>query len=182
MSTKKVSSETLFEELLKKQLKNIENTKKLQYTDLKRISKYIDRSIFVENICSLWSGYVTNENNKNKGTYINFYFRKRKVALHRLLYINFIGELDADKYLKFTCQHKGKCCNIYHMEKFQYNNKKKDESDENIEKNINSDTNYEKENSKIFIKKKNNEKYIIKKEESSESQETINRGLYISFD
>jgi hypothetical protein len=109
-----------FKELMTKQIKNITVSKKLSYNDLKRIAKYITSSIFDENKCCLWTGYITNSNNKNKGTYINFYFRQKKVALHRLLYINFIGELSNDEYLKFSCINKGKCCNIHHMQKFQY--------------------------------------------------------------
>ena len=109
-----------FKELMSKQIKNVHTTKKLSYNDLKRIAKYISSSIFDENTCCLWNGYITNSNNKNKGTYINFYFRQKKVALHRLLYINFIGDLTNEEYLKFSCPNKGKCCNIHHMQKFHY--------------------------------------------------------------
>ena len=76
-------------EFINKQLKNVASDKKLCYTDLKRLCKYITASIFDENNCSLWNGYVTNEKNYLKGIYINFYFRGKKVALHRLLYTNF---------------------------------------------------------------------------------------------
>ena len=81
------------------------------------------------------------------GTYVNFYFRKKKVALHRLLYINFIGHLDDDEYLKFNCENKGKCCNVHHMNKFKYNtieqpndtdnntDKRNDNTHDHIEKN-----------------------------------------------
>lgn len=111
---------SILNELLSKQLKNISSDKKLQYADLKRISKYISTSVFDENQCCIWNGYVTNTNNMNKGIYINFFFRGNKVALHRLLYSNFIGELSPCEYLKFTCENKGKCCNILHLKKFQY--------------------------------------------------------------
>jgi hypothetical protein len=119
MSTEKDNNE-LLKELLSKQIKTVPQDKKLQYTDLKRICKYVTSSIFEENKCCLWNGYITNINNSNKGTYINFYFRNKKVALHRLLYINFVDELRDDEYLKFSCEHKGRCCNIYHLKKFQY--------------------------------------------------------------
>jgi hypothetical protein len=59
-------------------------------------------------------------NNLNKGRYVNFYFRRKKVALHRLLYVNFIGNLNDDEYLKFSCDNKGICCNIHHLKKFKY--------------------------------------------------------------
>ncbi len=110
----------ILKDLLDKQLKETPSKIKLQYNDLKRISKYINTSIFDETECCLWNGYVTNENKKNKGTYINFYFKNKKMALHRLLYINFIENLSDDEYLKFNCENKGRCCSISHMKKFMY--------------------------------------------------------------
>lgn len=110
-----------FKELLQNQLKKVPSSKKLQYNDIKRISKYIDNSIFDENNCCIWSGYVTNSKKRNKGMYINFYFNGKKVALHRLLYINYVDVLEQNEYLKFNCENKGRCCNIHHMKKFKYN-------------------------------------------------------------
>lgn len=110
----------LLNELTTKQLKNLPTNKRLQYTDLKRIAKYLNTSIFDENKCSIWDGYVTNMNNVPKGVYINFYFRHKKIALHRLLYNNFVEDLGDDEYVKFNCPNKGKCCNINHMTKYKY--------------------------------------------------------------
>lgn len=107
-------------EMIRNQLSDIEKTKRLQHTDFKRISKYLNQSIFLPSICTLWQGYVTDRREKNKGSYINFYFNKKKVALHRLLYINFLGNLADDEYVKFKCTNKGKCCNVYCLEKHQY--------------------------------------------------------------
>ena len=120
ISINQLDKNEIAKELMSKQLKKISQTKKLQFSDIKRICKHITTSIFDESICSIWDGYVTNMNNKNKGTYINFYFRGKKVALHRLLYTNFIEELNADEYLKYTCENCGKCCNIQHLKKFKY--------------------------------------------------------------
>ena len=111
----------IFKELVAKQKKDIPTNKKLQLSDIKRIARRISGSISDPNKCSIWSGYITNINNAAKGTYVNFYFRKKKVALHRLLYINFVGPLEDDEYLKFNCKNKGKCCNVHHMNKFKYN-------------------------------------------------------------
>ncbi len=108
-------------ELLTRQLKNVCSTKKLSYNDVKRISKFLSSSIFDKEKCSLWTGYVTNEKNQSKGTYINFYFNKKKIALHRLLYLNYLGDISNDEYIKFSCENKGKCCNINHMVKYSYN-------------------------------------------------------------
>lgn len=105
--------------LAKNQRKDVSTSKKLQYTDLKRIAKNLDTSIF-DDECSIWKGYITNAKNISKGVYINFYFRGKKYALHRLLYNNFIGELNDDEYIKFSCINKGKCCNVHHLVKYRY--------------------------------------------------------------
>lgn len=130
-------------ELIHNQLKTVPPNRRLVYKDLSRITKYINSSIFNEDECCIWNGYITNANNTKKGTYINFFFRNRKVALHRLLYENFIGSLSDDYYLKFSCENdenKGKCCNVNHMMKYKYNSnideeKEKSKSNENIENN-----------------------------------------------
>jgi hypothetical protein len=114
-------SNDFLKELLLRQLPNINISKKLTYNDIKRISKFIVSSIFDENECSIWNGYITNEKNQVKGTYINFYFNQKKIALHRLLYLNFIGDILNTEYIKFSCVNKGKCCNIHHMKKYSYN-------------------------------------------------------------
>jgi hypothetical protein len=119
-------------ELINKQLEDVPISKKLQYNDIKRMSKYISGNIFDENICSLWLGYITNVNNTDKGVYINFYFRGKKAILHRILYSNYVGPLNDNEYLKFTCPNKGKCCNVHHLKKFTYV-KKNDEETKNID-------------------------------------------------
>ena len=115
------NSNNILTELIKFQLKNIQSDKKLSYNDLVRISKYLNQTIF-NNECSLWNGYITTIKNDDKNSYINFYFNGRKYALHRLLYINYIGELLDSEYIKFNCPNKGKCCNINHI----YKNNKSD--------------------------------------------------------
>lgn len=110
----------ILNELIQKQLKNVDHDKKLNYNELKRLSKYINTTIFDETKCCMWNGYITNLNNPSKGVYINFYFRGKKPVLHRLLYANFVGQLNDDEYLKFICPNKGKCCNIKHLQKFNY--------------------------------------------------------------
>jgi len=102
-------------ELIQNQKKNI-TSKKLSYNDLKRISKYLLGSIFT-NDCSIWNGYITIVKNDDKNAYINFFYNGKKYALHRLLYINFIGDLGDNEYIKFKCNNKGKCCNINHFYK-----------------------------------------------------------------
>lgn len=110
------NSNNILTELIKFQLKIIQTDRKLSYNDLVRISKYLNQSIF-KNECSLWNGYITTIKNDDKNSYINFYFNGRKYALHRLLYLNYVGELLDSEYIKFNCPNKGKCCNINHIYK-----------------------------------------------------------------
>ena len=120
-----VDSSMLLKQLINKQIKTIPSNKKLSYSDLKRIVKYIDTSIFNNDDCCMWKGYVTNSkpDKNHKGSYVNFYFKRKKVALHRLLYGNFKEDIDDSDYLKYTCDNKGSCCNINHMVKFVYSTK-----------------------------------------------------------
>ena len=111
-----LSNNDILIELINNQLKTLPNDKKLLYNDLKRICKYIKTSIFTDE-CSLWYGYITIIKNDEKKSYINFYYAGKKYALHRLLYINFKGDLSDSEYIKFNCCNKGKCCNINHFYK-----------------------------------------------------------------
>ena len=104
---------TILDEMAKKQIKNIDIDKTLSYRDFSRIVKNINTSIFSPTSCCIWTGYVTNVWN-HKSTFINFYFKKKKVALHRLLYNNFIGPICDTEYIKFSCNNKGRCCNVLH--------------------------------------------------------------------
>lgn len=115
---------TIFQELILKQRQDCDIDKKLTLMDIKRVSKNISTSIFDVSQCSIWNGYITNKKN-SKTCYINFYFRQQKVALHRLLYENYVDNLDTDQYIKFTCPHKGKCCNINHMKTITKDKNKK---------------------------------------------------------
>jgi hypothetical protein len=108
--------------LIKNQRSNIPFDKKLSYTDLKRISKYLNASIFNNDECVLWSGYITTIKHDENKSYINFYYNGKKFALHRLLYINYINDLNDSEYIKFNCCNKGKCCNINHFYKVKNDN------------------------------------------------------------
>ena len=131
----------ILKKLVKRQLKNINPEFKLSNSDLNRISNNLPDDIFSTDCC-IWKGYITNNNN-NRAKYINFYFNKKKIALHRLLYINFKGELKKNEYIKYSCNNKGKCCNINHIKKV--NNEKK-----------NNNKNNKVENKQKFIKNKSN--------------------------
>jgi len=119
-------------DLLNRQLKDVPVEKKLRYTDLKLLCSYVKSIFFDENNCCIWEGYITNSKNESKGIYINFYYMGKKAALHRLLYLNFVGHLDDDEYLKFICPNKGKCCNIHHLQKFKYVTKNEKEKNSKL--------------------------------------------------
>lgn len=177
----------IFNELMKKQRKDVPTDKKLHYNDIKRICKYINNSIFDDDICCLWCGYVTNVNSGNKGTYINFYFGGKKVALHRLLYINFVGPLSPDEYLKFNCDNKGICCNVNHLKKFKY--QKKPDGEENSENAIHTEG--DEDTGVIILKKKVvKEKPKIKSDKEDNKVKVVNKNcdnnakknLFVDFD
>ena len=151
----KLSKKKLLErerELKSKQLPDIPLSKKLRPSDIHRIVQHTDASIFNEEKCAMWTGYITNLKNKRKGNYINFYFRdKKKVALHRLLYANFKENINSRDYIKYSCHNKGKCCNINHMVKFEYNSNEKDESDDDFDSDDIDDVSEDDMNFKIVI-------------------------------
>ena len=105
---------TILDEMTKKQIKNIDEDKTLSYRDMSRIVKNINTSIFSPTSCCIWTGYVTNVWN-HRSTFINFYFKKKKVALHRLLFNNFVESISDTEYIKFSCNNRGRCCNVLHF-------------------------------------------------------------------
>tara|TARA_B100001248_G_scaffold170318_1_gene129024 strand:+ start:15285 stop:15737 length:453 start_codon:yes stop_codon:yes gene_type:complete len=118
-------NDDIYLELIQKQRKECKDSKKLNLSELKRISKNLDTSIFSEDSCSIWTGYITNNTSDVKPSYINFYFRNKKIALHRLLYENYIDNLDKNQYLKYNCKNKGICCNVNHIEVVNSNKNEK---------------------------------------------------------
>lgn len=154
----------IFQELIQNQRKNLSADKKLNLSDLKRISSYLNKSIFTEDECSLWDGYVTEI--KNSSAFVNFFFNGKKQALHRLLYYNFINDINDNEYLKFTCCNKGKCCCINHLVLVKEKNKE-DKNETEINK-------YEEKESEL--NKRNNKKIKIIKKEDNKKEESIDKG------
>ena len=149
-----VSKNKLLIELINKQRANVDPSKKLDIKDLHRICKNLNCSIFSsDHNCCLWCGYVTNISNSNT-KYINFFFKKKKYALHRLLYENFIGDISKSEYLRFTCDNKGVCCNLNHIKKIGKDNKNNEiENSEVSEKDIVIEESYKKSTKKKLFKK-----------------------------
>lgn len=160
-----VSKNKLLIELINKQRADVDSAKKLDIKDLHRICKNLNGSVFAsDNNCCLWCGYVTNISNSNT-KYINFFFKKKKYALHRLLYENFIGDINKSEYLRFTCDNKGVCCNLNHIKKIGKDNKKSESEKSDVsekEKDIVIE-----ETSKKKTKKKSFKKNISTKEDSN---------------
>ena len=141
-----VSKNKLLIELINNQRSDVDSSKKLDIKDLHRICKNLNSSIFSkDDKCCTWCGYVTNISNSNT-RYINFFFKKKKFALHRLLYENFIGNIDKSEYLRFTCENKGVCCNLNHITKIG----KKIDKYENISNEYNQPNEFKKD---IVLKK-----------------------------
>lgn len=129
--------------MLNRQLKNVQLTKKFTYKDIMRIVKHIEKSIFGKQCC-IWKGFIANEK-PNKSPYINFYFREKKLALHRLLYSNYVNTLSSNEYIKYSCKNKGKCCTLNHMIKYEKeDNDNNDDNEDNEEDGV--DEKYNKNN------------------------------------
>lgn len=53
--------------------------------------------------------------------------------------MNYVGTLLDNEYLKFSCDNKGKCCNIHHMKKYTYNalkNNTEQKNDDDVNNNV----------------------------------------------
>ena len=119
--------------LIKNQIKDIPLDKKLNYNDIQRISNNLSDDIFSDKCC-IWNGSIINNNSNKKNCYISFFFKNKKVSLHRLLYMNYVDNLNDNEYIKYTCNNKGKCCTLNHFKKitkFDDNNNNNDNTNDN---------------------------------------------------
>lgn len=121
-------------ELCVKQRKHDNEKYQLEINDLTRFLKHIETSIFNTDECVIWSGSLTKCNN-GKSQYVNYYLNKRKLALHRILYINFVDDLEHNQYLKYVCNNPGLCCNIKHFIKVNDNEMNDNKYNTNVESN-----------------------------------------------
>lgn len=112
--------EILLNEMIQKQLPNVPKNWKLTRKDMNRMLEKIKVSIFDPVKCSIWDEANFEKKKRKKGSYINFYFNTGKIALHRLLYSNFIELLQQNEYVKYLCNNKGNCCNVNHLVKRVY--------------------------------------------------------------
>ena len=166
----KISKNKILVELINNQLDDIENKKRLDVKSLQRISRNIEGSLFGDE-CIIWQGYITYIESTNVH-YVNFFFNGKKHALHRLLYLNFIGEVKSNEYLKYSCPNKGKCCNINHI--YKINSKKTLDLKKNTsEKSESIDTENSEDCKKLVSKKSIDNKKSNKK---SGNLDVVNNG------
>jgi hypothetical protein len=126
----------IIDKLYEKQLDNVDPKYHLNEKDIVRLSTYIGSDPFAEKDCCEWKGAISNSSHQSK--YINFWFNKKKQALHRILYLNYRGELPKNKYLRFNCKNtkmKGICCNINHLELINKNEEDVNKNEEDVNKN-----------------------------------------------
>ena len=146
-----MNKEDIIKKLFDYQIKNIDSKYCLNSKDIIRFASYISSDPFSETECCKWKGAISKSSHHSK--YINFWFNKKKQALHRILYLNYKGELPKNKYLRFSCPNanmRGICCNINHLELI------------NKEDDIDSDT--EKQNQDVKKVKKKTKKAIRESE------------------
>lgn len=110
-------------ELVRNQLLDVPEENRLRLTDMERLAKFSDGHSYFDPVRStLFVGYVNK--NRPQDTCITFFFRKKKVALHRLLFQNYLGELTFRHYVRHLCGHRYSCVNILHLRRNDYVNKK----------------------------------------------------------
>ena len=78
--------------------------------------------------------------------------------------MNYIGEVSKNEYLKYTCENKGKCCNINHI--YKINSKKCIEIPKDNEKSLELNKDEKKESSEDsqeinLVKDKNDKNKLI---------------------
>lgn len=98
---------------MKNQKEHIELKSKLLLSDLKRLTNNLSNDIFSDE-CALWEGPILVANNKE---YISFFINGKKISLNRILYKNYIDDLNDNEYLKYSCNNKGRCCTLKHLYK-----------------------------------------------------------------
>ena len=114
---------------------------KLSFEDLKRIDRASLGDVTSSRNCCLYIGETVSN------TYCTFSYKGKKTSIIRMLYHNFIGDIDPDAQIKYTCENKGRCCNLKH---FELNKKKKAPKKEEISDSQQENKENEKKDENIF--------------------------------
>lgn len=91
----------------RKDIIKIGNYDKLDFYEIKRLDKYSKGDLFSDE-CVLYTGVARQQ------TPI-FSFKGRKVSLYRLIYHNYIGNIDNEIHIGLKCPNRGKCICIKHI-------------------------------------------------------------------
>lgn len=105
-------TDIIMDELINKQINNINHKYFLKYSDLMRIRKKIRKSLF-DDKCTYYYGYITHAI-KNNSYNVCIFYNNKKVMLKRLLYHDFIGPLQSYKNVSNKCNNIS-CININHI-------------------------------------------------------------------
>lgn len=112
-----MNSDKLFKELRESQRSEnvIPKHLRLNSRHLLTIASKSVTETFNTDECIVWTGYIRKFNAGNYKV-IPFSINGRLRLLHRLLYLNFVGELSRTEHLRFECKTDG-CCNYKHLYK-----------------------------------------------------------------
>lgn len=84
------------------------NYGKMSFDDVKRIDKYIGADIFDEDKCIEYKGEI-------KKNYTTISYNRKKVSVQRLLFHNYVDDIEKRDVIEYLCELKGKCVNINHF-------------------------------------------------------------------
>lgn len=117
--------EIIATELLRHQLPQVVPIRyKMDETDMYRLARKLSGNPFHPVTCVYWNGrYANNKaSRRHKGIHIKFFLNQTKFQLHRVMYANYVGEIDRNHYLKCKCCNpSGVCFNVNHYELVEYN-------------------------------------------------------------
>jgi len=89
-------------------INDVGNYGKLDFHDIKRLDTYIKGNIFVGDKCCLYTGEI-------KKKYSTISYNGKKVSVLRLLYHNYIDDINHEDNLEYLCDNPGICCNLRHF-------------------------------------------------------------------
>ena len=92
----------------RKNLIDVGNYGKLDFNDIKRLDLYINGNIFDDKSCSLYTGEI-------KKKYSTISYKGKKVSVLRILYHNFVDDINKDDILEYICEYPGLCCTLSHF-------------------------------------------------------------------